>query len=32
MFYNLLLTTFKEFEDQLGLDERNQVVYVKKEV
>nr|XP_051209489.1 alpha-copaene synthase-like [Lolium perenne] len=32
MFYNLLLTTFKEFEDQLGLEERNQVVHVKKEL
>lgn len=30
-FYNLLLTTYKEFEDQLGLEERNQVVYAKKE-
>ncbi|XBI05700.1 hypothetical protein VPH35_133830 [Triticum aestivum] len=32
MFYNLLLTTFKEFEDQLGLDKRTQVAYVKKEL
>uniref|UniRef100_A0ACD5UV63 Uncharacterized protein n=1 Tax=Avena sativa TaxID=4498 RepID=A0ACD5UV63_AVESA len=31
MFYKLLLTTFQEFEDQLGLNHRNQVVYVKKE-
>ncbi|CAM0908500.1 unnamed protein product [Alopecurus aequalis] len=32
MFYNLILTTFKDFEDRLGLDKRNQVMYVKKEV
>ncbi|CAM0879534.1 unnamed protein product [Alopecurus aequalis] len=31
MFYNLLLTTFKEFEDRLGLDKRNQIAYIKKE-
>uniref|UniRef100_A0ACD5ZNH3 Uncharacterized protein n=1 Tax=Avena sativa TaxID=4498 RepID=A0ACD5ZNH3_AVESA len=32
MFYDLLLTTFKEFEDQLELEQRNQVVYVKKQL
>ncbi|CAM0908496.1 unnamed protein product [Alopecurus aequalis] len=31
MFYNLVLTTFKEFEDLLGLDKKNKVAYVKKE-